>query len=261
VVAAAALAFSIIRPSNDRDWAADQALLPAAEFNGPLVTVRNIRNFDYRSATAYTPRYDDRTFDLRRLDSVWFVVEPFGERQGPAHTFLSFGFDGRDYVAISVEIRKERGESFSAIKGLLRQYEIMYVVGDERDLIKLRSNFRGDDVFLYPIRTPPEKMRELFVDMLRRANDLRDQPEFYNTLTNTCTTNIVRHVNAIAPKRIPLRFEVLLPGYSDRLAYELGLIDTDLPFEQIRERYRINELASRHAADPDFSRRIRQQLR
>jgi hypothetical protein len=247
----------LVRPSNRRDWSGDQARLPRAEFDGPAVTVRNVRNFEYEAADRWRERWDDRTYDLRELDSLWFVVEPFGEREGPAHTFLSFGFGGRDFVSISAEIRKEKGESFSPLKGLLRQYELMYVVGDERDLVKLRSNFRGDEVYLYPIRTSPEKMRELFVEMLARANRLAEKPEFYNTLTNTCTTNVVRHVNSIAPRKIPWRYEVLLPGYSDRLAWELGLIDTDLPVEEVRERFRINELSSRYADDPEYSRRIR----
>lgn len=246
----------VVRPSTNRDWALDQARLPIAEFDGPLVTIRNIRDFRYETTERYTPAYYDKTFDLRRLDSAWFVVEPFG-KGGVAHTFVSFGF-GDEFLAISVEIRKEKGESFSPLKGLMRQYEVMYVVGDERDLIKLRTNYRNDTVYLYPMRTTPERMRELFVSMLRRANKLREEPEFYNTLTNTCTTNLVRHVNALVPGRIPLHPAVFLPGYSDRLAYRLGLIDTTLPFEEARRRFRINDRARRYADDPQFSLRIRE---
>jgi hypothetical protein len=247
-----------VGPSNDRTWSADQALLPQAVIDGDRVTIRHVRNFTYRSTADYDVRYEDRVVDLARLDSVWFVVEPFGPREGPAHTFLSFGFGPDAYLAISVEIRKEKGESFSPLMGLLRRYEVMYVIGDERDLVGLRANHRKDDVYLYPIRTTPEKMRELFLGMLDRANRLAAEPEFYNTLTNTCTTNIVRHVNAIAPGRVPFRLAILLPGYSDRLAYELGLIDTNLPFAEAKERFRINEKARRHADAPDFSRRIRE---
>ncbi len=245
-----------IKPSTNRDWTLDQAKLPAAEFDGPLVTVRNVRNFRYETTERYTPAYYDKTFDLRRLDSAWFVVEPFG-KGAVAHTFVSFGF-GDEFVAISVEIRKEKGESFSPLKGLMRQYEVMYVVGDERDLIKLRTNYRNDTVYLYPMRTTPERMRELFVSMLRRANKLREEPEFYNTLTNTCTTNLVRHVNALVPGRIPLHPAVFLPGYSDRLAHKLGLIDTTLSFEDARRHFQINERARKYADDPKFSLRIRE---
>ncbi len=244
------------RPSNERDWTVDQAVLPHATMNGPLVTVHNIRNFRYASTSQYTPAYYDKTFDLRKLDSVWFFVEPFG-RAGAAHTFVSFGFGPRDFLAISIEIRKEKGESFSALRGLLREYEIMYVIGDERDLVKLRTNYRLDSVYLYPIRTTPERRAAMFVSMLMRANTLREHPEFYNTATNTCTTNLVEHVNMIVPGRIPFSPAVLLPANSDRLAYDLGLIDNGRTFEQTRTAAQISDLARRHGDDPEFSVRIR----
>jgi hypothetical protein len=247
----------IRRPSNIRDWSPDQRVLASAEFRAPLVTVHNIRFCTYRTASDSRCSYYDKTFDLRQLDSVWFAVEPFGVSKGAAHTFVSFGFHGRDFLAVSVEIRKERGESFSALRGLLREYELMYVVGDERDLIKLRTNYRRDPVRLYPIRATHERMRRMFVDMLARANDLRAHPEFYNTLTNTCTTNIVRHVNTVAPGKVPFSLAILFPGYSDQLAWRIGLIETDLPFETARERYLINARAERYAEDPEFSQKIR----
>lgn len=257
IIVATVLALLALRkPSNDRDWTVDQAVLAHAEINGPLVTVRNIRNFTYRTADEYTPAYYDKTFDLRKLDSIWFIVEPFGTL-GAAHTFVSFGFGDRDFLAISIEIRKEKGETFSPIRGLLREYEIMYVIGDERDLVKLRTNYRGDPVFLYPIRTTREGMREMFVSMLTRANALQQRPEFYNTATNTCTTNLVSHVNTIATQRIPFRPAVLLPASSDRLAWDLGLIDNRRPFEETRAAAQINDLARRHADDVAFSTRIR----
>ncbi|MDP9194508.1 MAG: DUF4105 domain-containing protein, partial [Acidobacteriota bacterium] len=244
------------RPSNERDWSADQAVLPYATIDGPMVTVRNIRNYRYTSETQYTPAYYDKTFDLRRLDSVWFFVEPFG-RAGAAHTFVSFGFGPRDFLAISIEIRKEKGESFSALRGLLREYEIMYVIGDERDLVKLRTNYRNDRVFLYPVRTTPERKAAMFVSMLQRTNALRQQPEFYNTLTNTCTTNLVEHVNLIVPNRIGFSTAVLLPASSDRLAYDLGLIDSGRTFDETRTAAQINDLARRYGEDPEFSSWIR----
>jgi hypothetical protein len=160
-------------------------------------------------------------------------------------------------VAISVEIRKERGEAYSPVKGLLRQYELMYVVADERDVLALRTNFRRDPVYLYPVRTTPEKMRRVFVEMLERANQLAAQPEFYNSLTNNCTTNIVGHVNTIAPRSIPFSYKVVLPAYSDQLAYDLGLIPTELPFETVRAAHRIDALAQSQPVGPDYSRIVR----
>ena len=250
----------VVHPSTQRDWSRDQQVLPVAHLRGTLATIRNIRNFTYRTTDDYTPAYYDKTFDLNKLESAWFVVEPFG-KGGAAHTFVSFGFGGNDFVAISVEIRKEKGESFSVLKGLMRQYEVMYVIGDERDLVKLRTNYRHDTVYLYPIRTTRAKMRAMFVSMLARANKLAREPEFYNTLTNTCTTNLVSHVNLITPRKVPFSFATLLPANSDRLAYDLGMLDTNLPFDQARRKFQINELAKRYADDPQFSLRIRTNAR
>lgn len=251
----------IVRPSNDRDWNADQAILPTAEITGDQVTFHNIRNFSYASTTSFTPAYYDKTFDVSKLVRAYYIVEPFSGYAGAAHTFLSFEFedaDGEpDFVAISVEIRKEKGESFSAGKGLLKQYEIMYVIADERDVVKLRSNYRKDKVYVYPVKGDIAKIREVFLDMVTRANKLAENPEFYNTLTNTCTTNIVRHANTISPERVPFDFSILLPENSDKLAYDLGLIDTDLSFEEARAAYLINERAEQFADDPDFSLKIR----
>ena len=249
-----------VRPSQNRDWSVDQRILPRAVISGNKVTIENVRNFSYQSETEYQPRYETRTYDLDKLDSIWFLVERFGDTPGVAHTLISFGF-GDEFVAISVEIRKERGESYSPWKGLLRQYELMYVIGEERDLIGLRTNYRRDVVYLYPGRTTPDKMRHAFVDMVRRANKLADEPEFYNTLTSTCTTNIVRHVNTIAPKRVPFSYKVLLPAYSDRLAFDLGLIPNDKPFEAVQAAHRIDLIAQKAGVGPDFSKVIRSSSR
>lgn len=248
-----------VRPSNNRDWSIGQDSLVEASFAGDSVIIRNLRNFDYDSSgEPAIVRYEDRVYDLSRLQTVWFVLAPFEpENRGPAHSFLSFGFADSQYVAISVEARREKSEAYSIMKGLLKRYELLYVVGDERDLIRLRVA-RADDVYLYPIKTTPAKARALFVRMLGQANSLREQPEFYNTLTNNCTTNILEHANSISSVKIPYGREVLLPGYADELAAELGLLDTNLPIAEARRRFHINERAQRAFADSAFSTRIRQ---
>lgn len=258
VVAALVVAFALlVRPRTDREWNEDQARLPEVAFRGDTVHIRNVRNFDYQAVDRWTARWEDREYDLAGLESAWFVVEPFGDVRGPAHTFVSFGFrDGR-YLAVSVEVRKEKGETYDPLKGLFRKYELMYVVGDERDLVRLRSNHRRDSVFLYRAAVGPDKARALLEDMLRRADALRERPEFYNTLTSTCTTNIVAHVNRIAPKRVPFSYKVLLPAFADELAYDIGLLDTSVPFAELRVRSLINARALAADADPEFSRRIR----
>lgn len=264
LIAAVVLAITVgilkatTKPSNNRTWATDQAILPFADIKGDQIKVHNIRNFTYASTTSFTPGYYDRTFDLKKIKRVWYIVEPFSGFKGSAHTFLSFEFEDNQFVSISVEIRKEKGESFSAIKGLFNQYEIMYVIASEKDVVKLRSNYRNDDVFIYPVKTTTEKARELFLDMITRANTLKEQPEFYNSILNNCTTNIAQHVNNITPHRVPwLSLELILPENSDALAYKLGLIDTTLPFKDAREYYHINKHAEQFANDPEFSVKIR----
>ena len=249
--------FLIKQPSNDRDWNTDQQILPHAEIYGSEITIFNIRNINYRTETDFDIRYYYKTFDLEKIQTVDYVVEPFEDWRGPAHTFLSFGFENDEYIAISVEIRKEKGESFSPWKGLLREYELMYVIADEKDVIKLRTNFRKDDVYLYPIKTSKEKIQELFLDMIAKTNELKENPEFYNTLTSTCTTNIVTHVNKIIENPIGFSYKILLPGFSDELALEHGLIDTNLSLEEAREKFQINDLAEKYGNAPDFSVKIR----
>jgi hypothetical protein len=253
-----AFAYFFATPSAERDWSPDQRVLSRATITGDKVTIENIRNFSYKSTSEYVPRYETRTYDLGKLDAAWFIVERFGDAPAIAHTFLSFGFGG-EYVAISVEIRKELGETYSPLKGLLRQYELMYVIADERDVIGLRTNYRRDPLYMYPVTTTPEKIRRVFVEMLERSNKLAAEPEFYNTLTNNCTSNIVRHVNTIS-NRIPFSYKVLLPAYSDQLAYDLGLIPTDRPFAEVQAAHRIDSLAQRQPVDPNFSRLIRTRI-
>lgn len=247
----------VVHPSNNRDWSLDQTVLPYAEINGDKVSVHNIRNFSYTSTHDYTPNYYDKTFDLSKIKNVYFVDEPFSGYVGAAHTFLSFEFEGNNFVSISVEIRKEKGESFSALKGVLRQYELTYVIADERDVVKLRSNYRHDKVYVYPIKTTPEKMRAVFLSMIERADKLKEEPEFYNTLFSNCTTNIVNHVNQISPKRVPWDITFLLPENADKYAYKIGLIDNTLPFEETRAAHLVNDLAEKYADSPDFSLKIR----
>jgi hypothetical protein len=246
------------RPSYVRAWRPEQAILPQISFQDEVVHVRNVRDFTFHSPTEFTPAYRDQTYDLNQADRVWFVVAPFTwEWRGPAHTFLSFGFANGEYLGISVEARRAAGEAFSLVKGALRQFDLMYVLGTERDLIGLRAVTWNDPVYLYPIRATPEQIRAVLLGMLRRAQALAEQPEFYNTFTNNCTTNILQAVNAIAPRPIPYGLKILLPGYTDALAYKRGLIDTDLSLAAARARFRVNARAQAAIEKPDFSERIR----
>lgn len=258
-----ALAFYIFfivpkEPSNDRNWSLDQKVLSTITKTGDIVRIENVRNFTYASTTSYTENYYTKDYDLSKLKKVWYIVEPFSGYKGAAHTFLSFEFADNIFLSVSVEIRKEIGESFSAKDGLLREYELMYLFADEKDAVKLRTNFRKDVVYVYPVQTTPEKARLVFEDIVIRAKALAEKPEFYNTFTNNCTTNIIAHVNAINPGKIPFTYAAIFPEYSDITAHKLGLIPNDLPIEDIRAKYKINEKAEAFANDPDFSVKIRQ---
>lgn len=249
--------WSTIRPSNERDWQPEVARIPEATIDGDLVTVRNIRNFDYRTETDFTPRYYDRTFDLRRLDRVDLVAVYW---MGPAiaHLFLTFGF-GDDHLAISIEARKERGERYSSLAGFFRQYELIYVAGDERDLIRLRTNYRKDppeDVYLFRVEGSMENGRRVFLQYMRAINDLRDHAEFYNTLTTNCT-NVILVNTRVNPDHLGFSWKILLSGYAPEYVYDAGRLDHSLPFEELKRRSHINAVAQAADRDPDFSRLIR----
>ena len=245
------------KPSNDRDWSEDQKVLPYAELHGDSVTVHNIRNCTYQTAEEYTVEHYDKTYDLNKIKTLDFVVTPFLNTPSLAHLAISFGFEDDDYVGVSVEIRKEKGEQYAPLKGVLRQFELMYVVADERDLIRLCTDHYLNGVYIYRVKVSPEEVRTMFVDVMTRANDLARHPEFYNTFTNNCTTNIVKHLNRTSRFHVPYGKGVLFPGYFDQTAYKLGLIDGDVSFEQLKLRSRVNRQVYFHADAPDFSSAIR----
>jgi uncharacterized protein DUF4105 len=250
--------WSTIRPHQDRDWAPEYARTAHATVNGELVTIHNIRNFEYRSENDFTPRYYSKTFDLRELDSVDLIAS-YWAGNAIAHIMLSFGFAGKDFVAISIETRRERSEGYSSIAGFFKQYELFYVVADERDVIRLRTNYRKDppeQVFLYRTNGPAANARRLFLDYIREINSLAERPDFYNTLTTNCTTSILTHTR-VNPGSQRLSWKILLSGYAPELLYERGRLDRSMPFPELRERSRINTAAQVADNAPDFSQRIR----
>ena len=258
VFAALVAWWSSIEPSNNRDWQDNLAVLPYATIQGDLVTLHNIRNFNYRTETDFDPRYYDKTFDINKLNSVDLITS-YWMGDAIAHVMFSFGFGGSDYVTFSIETRKEKTEAYSTIKGFFKQYELIYVVGDERDLIRLRTNYRNDDVYLYRIRAVPERMRRLFVEYIKKINTLKETPEFYNTLTTNCTTNVIAHIKAFGGDA-RYNWKILLSGYAPKYAYELDKLDTSLPFEELRKRSYINKRAHEVGNDQNFSLKIREGL-
>jgi len=244
-----------LKPSNDRDWQPDVTVLAYADINGNDVTLHNIRNCDYRTETDFDVRYYDKTFDLRKLRTADLFMVYWGSPY-MAHTMLSFGFDGDYHVCFSIETRKEKGEGYSAIKGLFRKFELIYVLGDERDLVRLRTNYRqGEEVYLYRLRASPEKARALFLGYLRRMNSLRLRPEWYSAITQNCTTSI--RTQRSAADRAPWDWRMLANGYGNELLYERGLINTNLPLAELTRSAHINDRAKAADNAADFSLRIR----
>jgi len=253
--------WSAIEPSNHRDWVPENAVLAYASIDGDRVTLHNIRNFDYRSETDFTPAYYDHTFDLRQLDAVDLFASYW---MGPtiAHVFLSFGFADGNHVAISIETRRQRGEGYSSVKGFFRQYELYYVVGDERDLVRLRTNYRRnptEQVYLYRLRGSADNARRLFLEYAHQLNALKEHAEWYNTLTTNCTSAIWLN-SRVNPGRIPYSWKILLSGHVPEYLYEQGRVDTSVPFEELRRRALINPLAQAADGAADFSQRIRAAL-
>lgn len=244
--------------SNQRLWRPDLAVLATADFERDRVRIRNVRNARYRSDSDYDVRHYDLEFALADVESVDFVVVPFRNAPLIAHTMLSFGLRDGQHFLLSVEGRMEQGENYTTTNGTTRGFELVYLIGDERDLIPLRTDIRRVDVYLYRGRATPAQAQLLLVDVLGRANQLARQPEFYHTLRNNCTTNLVDHVNRLRPGAVPFDWRLVLPGKSDELAHQLGLLAATGDFATLKQNSRINDLVNRHRHDPDFSRAIRQ---
>ncbi len=250
--------FLSLAPSNNRDWQPDLAILPWAEIEAEEIVLHNIRNCDYQTETDFTCDYYDRVLDLAKLQGVDLFLVYWGSPH-IAHTMLSFGFEGSGNVCFSIETRKEKGEDYSAFKGFFRQYEKIYVMADERDLVRLRTNYRHEDVYLYSLRVEPETARKVFLDYLQEINRLKEQPEWYNALTANCTTSIRQHTKPYNPGA-RLDWRLIINGYIDQMIYERGGFKSDLPFAPLKEASHINVKARAAGQSADFSRHIREGL-
>lgn len=245
--------------AKEKQWQKDQAVLPSVEFRGDSVFVRNIRDNDYRAANDFTSRYIDREIKISDVRSVDFAICPFKMPPGTAHTFVSFGLSDGSQLAISIEARKPLGMQYSFYLGLFGIYDLMYIMATERDLVGLRTNYRRERVYLYPIKTTPERSQRAFLSMLHRAEQLRLHPEKYNTVTNSCTMNLLRHVNEVVPGRLRWNIRFPLSFGVDRLLHRVGMLDTVLSLPEARKKYDVTDRARAGALDDSFSQRIRQQ--
>ena len=252
--------FFRVPASNDRDWQPEVANLPYATINGDMITVHNIRNFDYRTESDFDPRWETRTYNLAKLDSA-DIIAVYWAGKAIAHVMVSFGFEGKDYLAVSIETRKEKGESYSTLAGFFRQYELYYVVADERDVVRVRTTYRQpqEDVYIYRVNGSLRNLRRVFLDYIKSLNDLRERPSYYNTLTTNCTTSILFHTR-MNPESPPMSWKVLLSGYVPDYLYDLGRLDTARPFAELEKLSLVNARAHAADRDPAFAQRIREGL-
>ncbi len=258
-VYAAVLAFwSTIEPSHDREWRPEVSVMPRVAIDGDRARITGVRDFDFRSRDDFDVRYEEREVALSRITGVDFYVSYWSE--GPVgHTFLSFLFEDAPPLGISIETRPEVGEGFDPLASLFKQFELIYLVANEQDLVGLRASHRDEEVFLYHTRISPEFARRLFLVYAGRINQLADEPEFYHLLSNSCTVNIIRYANKAGREG---RFSIkhLLNGLVDQYIFAAGVVDTSLPFEELRRRSRITAAAQAAEGSPDFSERIREGL-
>jgi hypothetical protein len=247
-----------IPPSHDRPWRPEVAVMPRAIIDGDRVRITGVRNFDYRSRNDFTVRYEEREISLSHLKAIDFFVSYWSEGL-VGHTFLSFIFEDAPPLSISIETRPEVGEGFSPIASMFKQFELIYVVGDERDLVRVRTNYRNETVYLYRLNASDVDARTLLLVYLDRINELAERPEWYHLLSNSCTINIIRYANAAGREG---RFDIrhLLNGLIDSYLYHSGRVDTTLPYDELRRRSLINEAAQAADDAPDFSERIRASL-
>jgi len=256
------ISFFLMKPSHEREWQADATKMPYAKINSDNIVIHNVRNCDYTTEIDYVPHFESRTYDLSKLKSVDLLLTDWGLTY-IAHTMISFGFEDEQYLCLSIETRKEKGESYSAIKGFFRQYELIYILADEKDLVRLRTNYRkGENVYLYRLRIASlERARRIFIEILNRVNSLHEQPEWYNALTENCMTSGFRIARKhAAPGRGKWHWSIILNGLADKNAYLNHTIDTSLPFGELKKISRINNRAMATDDASDFSTRIRNGL-
>jgi hypothetical protein len=252
------IGWTFVEPSHDRNWRTDVSVMPRATIVGDRVRITGVRNFDYRSREDFTPRWETRDVRVSSIAGIDFYVSYW--MPGPVgHTFLSFTFADAPPLAVSIETRPEAHEGFSPLQSLFKQFELIYVVGEERDLVGVRTNFRDEKVYVFRLRLRADIARELFEVYIRRINELADRPEFYHLLSNSCTVNIVRYANKIG-RTGDVDFRHFLNGWVDRYFYDARLLDTSLPFAEFRRRSRVDPTISASLGIEEFARRIRENV-
>jgi hypothetical protein len=243
-----------LRPGQDQDWQPQVATLAYASREGDRLTVHNVRNFEYRSATDFTPRYDTGTFDLANLRALDLFINYWGSPY-MAHPILSFDFGPQGHLCFSIETRPKQGQSYSTLGGLYRQFELIYIAADERDVVRLRTNYKHEDIYLYRLELSPEEIQTRLMEYLSRLNELHSHAVWYNAVTANCTTSIrAQHARSEQP---PWDWRMLVNGFADQMLYERHALAGNLPFAELKARALINKRAQEAGDASDFSERIR----
>jgi hypothetical protein len=255
----------VLQPVNQRDWEYGMDVLAHVTIDGDVVQVQHVRDFHWPAEGPPSSDSVDRTFDVRHLERVWFVKEPFSMPllqgfEGVAHTYFVFDFQDQPPVAISVESRRERGEGYDALRGLINEYELIYIWGTERDLTGRRAVVERSQLYMYPLVGSMDSARRLFLNLAEESRQLETRPRFYNTFTSNCTNELAKAANQAQPGAIPPHAALIFPGYSDGFLYELGFIPNAAPLETVRQQYAVTDAVAALIDQPNFSGLLRLQL-
>jgi len=249
--------FYLKKPTNNRDWRPEQSKLSSAKIDGNEIFIKNIRNCTYKSENDFKLNYYDKKFDLKKIKSIDLVLQHIKKVPLAAHVFLSFGFEGGEYLSVSIEARRKKNKKYSIFWGLFKSFELIYIIADESDIMKLRPLHQKDKIFIYPLNIEKEKIENIFVDILARANKTKDKPEFYNSFINSCVTNVFNHIKKGGSIEMPKSWRFLFPAVLDKFMYDINMIKTNLSFEDLRKKHLINQKAEKHKNESDYSVKIR----
>ncbi len=247
-------------PSNDRNWTTDASRIPAIRMEDNNAIISDVRDWRYDANGPTEERWKEGRYRPEDITRVWFVVNPFKGWDGVAHTMLVFDFKDSEPVVVSVEARREHGEDFWIGTGLLRQYELIYLWGTERDFYTRRAVYWGEELFMYPLKMDHAYAVELFETLARATNELPEHPRFYNSLTDNCTNLLADSANAVRPDTLSWHIARILPGYSEEFLYDLGYFDASGTLEEVKARYAVRDLVREVANEEDFSAALRQRL-
>jgi hypothetical protein len=249
-----------VLPNPSQHWAPEHSRLPQIKIEDNLLYVSSVRNFRWKTASEFEEGFYDRVYDLNQLERMYYIIGTIAGIEAVGHVFLSFKFKDGNSVSISVEGRREEGIPYAVIPSMFRRFQVIYAVGDEADVLGLRGAIWKKPVYFYPARISPENARWVLVDMMKRAESLEDHPEFYHLILNNCMNNITYHLRRLGGGPIPRDIQLLLTGFSDRVAHRMGLLDTDLPFRQARQLFRVDDIMQEIPLDENFSKELRTRL-